>query len=71
MLDSSLDFCDRGGSSFHVVGKIPVKVIRIVVVEIETLRGVILRFMEFRDANREDFKAKILNFLVLFACRRV
>ena len=54
-----------GGSSFHVVGKILVEVIR--VVEIEMLRGVILWFMDFRDANHEDFTAKILNFFVLFA----
>ena len=56
-----------GGSSFHVVGKILVKVIRIVVVEVETLREVVLGFMDFGDANHEDFTAKILNFLVLFA----
>ena len=56
-----------GGSSFHVVGKILVQVIRIVVVEIETLCGVILWFMNFRYANHEDFMAKILNFMVLFA----
>jgi hypothetical protein len=62
-----LGFCDRGGSSSHVVGKVLVEVIRIVVVEIETLRGVILWFMDFGDANHEDFTAKILNFLVLFA----
>ena len=42
LLGSSLGFYDRGGSSFHVVGKILVEVIRIVVVEIEMLRGVIL-----------------------------
>jgi len=58
---------DRGGSSFHVVGKILIEVIRIVVVEIKTLRGVILWFMDFRDANHEDFTAKILDFLVFFA----
>ena len=57
---------DHGGSSFQVVGKILVEVIR--VVEIEMLRGVILWFMDFRDANHEDFTAEILNFLVLFAC---
>ena len=51
----------------HVVGKILVEMIRIVVIEIETLCGVILWFMDFRDANHEDFTAKILNFLVLFA----
>ena len=67
LLGSSLGFCDRGRSSFHVVGKILIKVIRIVVVEIEMLRGVILWFMDFRDVNHEDFTAKILNFLVLFA----
>ena len=67
MLCSSLGFCDCGGSSFHVVGKILVEVVRIVVVEIETLRGVILWFMDFRYANHKDFTAKILNFLVLFA----
>ena len=67
LLDSSLGFCDCGGSSFHVVGKIPVKVIRIVVDEIETLRGVILRFLDLKDANHENFTAKILNLFVLFA----
>ena len=67
-LDSSLGFCDRGGSSFHVVRKILVEIIRIIVVEIETLRGVILRFLDFGDANHEDFTAEILNFLGLFAC---
>jgi len=67
LLGSSLVFCDRGGSSFHFVGKILVKVIRIVVVEIETLRGVILWFMNFRDTNHEDFTVEILNFLVFFA----
>ena len=67
MLGGSLGFCDHGRSGFHVVGKILVKIIRIVVVEVETLRGVILRFMDFRDANHEDFTAKILDFLVLFA----
>ena len=67
MLGSSLNFCDRGRSSFHVVGKILVEIIIIVVIEVETLRGVILRFMDFGDANHEDFTVKILNFLVLFA----
>jgi hypothetical protein len=67
LLDSRLGFCDRGGSSFHVVGKILVKVIRIVVVEIETLRGIIFWFVDFRDVNHEDFTAKILNFFILFA----
>ena len=37
MLDSSLNFCDHGMSSFHVVGKILVKVIRVVVVELKSL----------------------------------
>ena len=50
----------------HVVGKILVEMIRIVVIEVETLRGVILRFRDFGDANHEDFTAKVLNFLVLF-----
>jgi len=67
LLGSGLGFCDRGESSFHVVGKILVEIIRIIVVEIETLRGVILRFLDFGDANHEDFTAKILNLLVLFA----
>ena len=67
LLCSSLGFCDCGGSSFHVVGKVLIKVIRIVVDEVETFRGVTLRFMDFGDANHEDFMAKILNFLVLFA----
>ena len=52
---------------FSMLSKILVEVIRIVVIEIETLRGVILRFLDFGDANHEDFAAKILNFLVLFA----
>ena len=65
MLGSDLGFCDCGRSSFHVVGKILVKIIRIVVVEVETLRGITLRF--FGDTNHEDFTAKVLNFLVLFA----
>ena len=67
LLGSSLGFCDCGGSSFHVVRKILVEVIRIIVVKIETLCGVILWFMNFRDVNHEDFTAKILNFMVLFA----
>ena len=67
LFGSSLGFGDRGGSSFHVVGKVLVEVIRIVVIEIETLHGVILWFMNFRDANHEDFLAQILDFLVLFA----
>ena len=60
-----------GGSSFHVVEKIVVEIIKIVVVEVETLRGVILRFMDFGDANHEDFTAKILNLLVLFGRGRI
>ena len=44
LLGSGLDFYDRGRSSFHIVRKILAEIIRIVVVEIETLRGVILRF---------------------------
>ena len=67
MLDSSLGFCDCGRSSFHVVGKVLVEIIRVVVVEVETLRGITLRFLDFRDANQEDFTTKILNLLVLFA----
>ena len=66
-LEVALGFCDCGGSSFHVIGKILVKIIRIVVLEVETLRGVILRFVDFGDASQEDFMAKILNFLILFA----
>ena len=58
-------FVTVGGSSFHVVGKILVEVIRIVVVEVEMLRGITLGF--FGDTNHEDFTAKILNFLVLLA----
>ena len=67
MLDSSLGFCDCGGSSFHVVGKVLVEIIRVVVIEVKTLRGIVLRFLNFGDANHEDFTAKILNLLVLFA----
>ena len=58
---------DCGRSSFHVVGKVFVEIIRIVVVKVEMLRGVILRFLDLGDMNHEDFMAKILNFLVLFA----
>ena len=65
MLNSRLGFCDYGRSSFHVVGKVLVEIIRIVVVEVETLRGIALRF--FGDTNHEDFMAEVLNFLVLFA----
>ena len=66
LLGSSLGFCDRGGSSFHV-GKILAEIIIIVVIEIEMLRGVILRLLNLGNTNHEDFMAKILNFLVLFA----
>ena len=45
------------------------EIIRIVVVEVETLRGITLRF--FRDANHEDFTIGILNFLVLLVRERV
>jgi len=71
LLGCILGFYDCGRNSFHVVGKILVKIIRIVVIEVETLRGVTLRFMDFGDANHEDFTAKVLNFLVLFARGRV
>ena len=67
LLDSSLGFCDYRRSSLHVVREILVEIIRIIVVEIETLRGVILRFLDFGDANHEDFTAKVLNLLVLLA----
>ena len=56
---------DCGRSSFHVVGKVLVEILRIVVVEVETLRGIALRF--FGDTKHEDFMADVLNFLVLFA----
>jgi hypothetical protein len=65
LLGSGLGFCDRGRSSFHVVRKILVEIIRIVVVEVETLCEITLGF--FGDTNHEDFSAKVLNFLVLFA----
>ena len=65
MLDSSLGFCDCGRSSFHVIGKVLVEILRVVVVEVETFRGITLRF--FGDTNHEDFMAEILNFLVVFA----
>ena len=54
-----------GGSSFHVVGKVLVEIFRIVVIKVETLRGIALKF--FGDTNHEDFTAEVLNFLVLFA----
>jgi len=64
-LGSSLSFSDCGRSSFHIVGKVLIEIIRIVVVKVDTLRGITLRF--FGDTNHEDFTAKVLNFLVLFA----
>ena len=67
LLGSSLGFCARGRSSFHIVGKVLIEIIRIVVVEIEMLRGVILRFLDLGDANNENFMAKVLNLLVLLA----
>jgi hypothetical protein len=67
LLGSSLGFFNCGRSSFHVVGKVLVEIIRVVVVEVETLCGITLRFRNFEDANHEDFTAKILNSLVLFA----
>ena len=65
LIGGSLGFCDCRGSGFHIVGKVLVEIIRIVVIEVETLRGITLRF--FGDTNHEDFTAKVLNFLVLFA----
>ena len=59
LLDSSLGFCDCGRSSFHVVGKVLVEIIRVVVVKVEMLYGITLRFLDFGDA-------KVLNLLVLF-----
>ena len=67
LLGSSLSFCDYGRSSFHVVGKVLIEIIRVVVVEVETLRGITLRFLNFGDANHADFSTKVLNLLVLFA----
>ena len=58
LLDSSLGLCDCG-SSFHVIGKVLVEIIRVVVVKVETLCGITLRFLDFGDA-------KVLNLLVLF-----
>ena len=60
-----MGFCDCKRSSFHVVRKVLVEIIRIVVVEVETLRGIALRF--FGDTNYEDFTIEVLYFLVLFA----
>ena len=60
-----MGFCDCRRSSFYVVGKVLVEIIRIVIIEVETLCGITLRFLG--DTNHEDFMAKILNFLVLFA----
>ena len=67
LLDSSLGFSDCGRSSFHVVGKVLVEIIRVVVIEVEALRGITLRFLNFGDANHADFPTKVLNLLVLFA----
>ena len=50
------------GSSFHVVGKVLVEIFEIVVIEVETLCGITLRF--FGDTNHEDFMAKVLNFFL-------
>jgi hypothetical protein len=65
LLGSSLGLCDCGRSSFHVVGEVLVEIIRVIVIEVDTLCGIALRF--FGDTNHEDFTAEILNFLVLFA----
>ena len=67
MLDGRLGLYDCGRSSFHVVVKLLVEIIRVVVIEVETLRAITLRFLNFGDANHEDFMAKILNLFVLFA----
>ena len=56
-----------GGVVSMLSEKVLIEIIRVVVVEFETLRGITLRFLDFRDANHEDFTAKVLNFLVLFA----
>ena len=37
-----------------------VEIIRIIVVEVKTLRGIALRF--FGDTNHEDLMAEVLNF---------
>ena len=66
LLDGRLGLCDCR-SSFDVVGKVLVEIIRVIVVEVDMLRGITLRFLNFGDANHEDFSAKILNLLVLFA----
>ena len=39
LLDGRLGLCDCGRSSFHVVGKELVEIIRVVVVDVEALRG--------------------------------
>ena len=64
LIGGSLGFCDFRRSSFHIVGKVNVEIIKIVVIKVKTLRGITLRF--FGDMNHEDFMAKVLNFLVLF-----
>ena len=58
-------FYDCRRSNFHVVGKVLVEIIRIVVPEVKTLRGIALSF--FGDTNHEDFTAEVFYFLVLFA----
>jgi hypothetical protein len=40
-----LGFCDCRRSSFHIVKKVLVEIIRIVVVEVEMLRGIALEFL--------------------------
>ena len=50
-----------------MVGKILVEIIRIVVVEVETLRGIALRF--FGDTNHDDFHGRGLEFLDLVCLR--
>ena len=44
LLGRDLGFCDCRRSNFHVVGKVLVEIIRIVVIEVKTLRGIALRF---------------------------
>ena len=45
--------------------KVLVKIFRVVILKIEALCGVTLRF--FRDADHEDFATEVLNFLGLLA----
>ena len=65
LIGGSLGFCDCRRSSLNIVGKVLIEIIRIVVVKVEMLRGITLRF--FGDMNHEDFTVEVLNFLVLFA----